>query len=279
MPPPPKPACSNHSAPLPLENQDQDPLLTPTLKRRARMKRALQSAASIHDSDTFPVTPESAGITHVSLVAVKSTDVISQTFKSVPVISESVESTSTFPEIVKSAADISIPAKPTPVTPEPVKPAPVTPDPVKPAPVTPEPFRPAPVTPDPVKPPPVIPEPVNPAPVISKRAKLAAIQSLPVNSKPESTSVIPESVTFRNKLSTTVITQSIKFAPDTSESINSIDRSQDCPITMSSWLPRPVRPVPAPRGTSSPPIGPILPSHPLSFSVVVPQGRDLPGQP
>ncbi len=96
MPPPPKPVCCNHSALLPLSSQDQYPLLTPTQKQRARMKLALQSAASISDSDTFPVTPESTEIAHVSPVPVKLNDVISQTYKSVPVISESVESTSAF---------------------------------------------------------------------------------------------------------------------------------------------------------------------------------------
>ncbi len=45
--PSPKPACSNHSAPLPLSSQDLDTLLTPTQKRRTRRKGVLQSAASI----------------------------------------------------------------------------------------------------------------------------------------------------------------------------------------------------------------------------------------
>ncbi len=212
MPPsPPRPACSNHSAPLPLSSQDQDSLLTPTQKWRARRKRALQSAASIYVSDTFPVTPESTEIPHVSPKPVKSTDVISQTYNSVAVLSESVESTSGLPEIVKSTADLSIP-----VTPEPFKPTPVIRDPVKPAPVTPEPVKPTPVTP----------ESVTPIPVIYKMAKLAAIQSVPVNSKPESTSGIPESVTFtaviqEQVVSTTVITQSMKFALGISESAKS----------------------------------------------------------
>ncbi len=212
MPPsPPRPACSNHSAPLPLSSQDQDSLLTPTQKWRARRKRALQSAASIYVSDTFPVTPESTEIPHVSPKPVKSTDVISQTYNSVTVLSESVESTSGLPEIVKSTADLSIP-----VTPEPFKPTPVIRDPVKPAPVTPEPVKPTPVTP----------ESVTPIPVIYKMAKLAAIQSVPVNSKPESTSGIPESVTFtaviqEQVVSTTVITQSMKFALGISESAKS----------------------------------------------------------
>jgi len=91
--PPPKPACSYHSAPLPLSSQDIDTLLTPTQKRRARRKRVLQSAASIYVSETFPVTPESTEITRVSPEPVKPTDVLSQTSKSVPAISESVEST------------------------------------------------------------------------------------------------------------------------------------------------------------------------------------------
>ncbi|RXN22994.1 proteoglycan 4-like protein [Labeo rohita] len=55
--PPPRPACSNHSTPLPLPSLDQHPLLTPTQKRRARRKRS-QSAASINDSDTFPINQE-----------------------------------------------------------------------------------------------------------------------------------------------------------------------------------------------------------------------------
>ncbi|KAI2644704.1 Alpha-mannosidase 2 [Labeo rohita] len=56
-PPPPRPACSDHSTPLPLPSLDQHPLLTPTQKRRARRKRS-QSAASINDSDTFPINHE-----------------------------------------------------------------------------------------------------------------------------------------------------------------------------------------------------------------------------
>ncbi|KAL0184059.1 hypothetical protein M9458_019755, partial [Cirrhinus mrigala] len=97
MPPPaPKPACSNHSAPLPLSSHDQDPLLTPTPRRRARKKRALQSAASIDDSDTFSVTPESTKITHVPPEPVKSISIKSHPIKYAPVPSEPVELTSAF---------------------------------------------------------------------------------------------------------------------------------------------------------------------------------------
>ncbi len=96
-PPPPRPACSNHSAPLPLSSQDLDPFLT-TQKWRARKKKALQSAASVYDFDTFPVTPESTEIAHVFPEPVKPTPVILDPVKPAPVtpVSQSVSQSDPF---------------------------------------------------------------------------------------------------------------------------------------------------------------------------------------
>ncbi|KAL0186580.1 hypothetical protein M9458_018250, partial [Cirrhinus mrigala] len=95
MPPlPPKSTCSDHSATLPLSIQDQDHLLTPTQKRRARRRRALLSAASIDDSDTFSVTLDSTEIAPISPEPIKSSSVKPPPIKYALVPSESVELTS-----------------------------------------------------------------------------------------------------------------------------------------------------------------------------------------
>ncbi|KAL0175990.1 hypothetical protein M9458_028320, partial [Cirrhinus mrigala] len=76
MPPlPPKSTCSDHSATLPLSIQEQDHLLTPTQKRRARRRRALLSAASIDDFDTYSVTLDSTEIAPISPEPIKSSSV------------------------------------------------------------------------------------------------------------------------------------------------------------------------------------------------------------
>ncbi len=88
-------------------------------------------------------------------------------------------------------------------------------------------------------------------------AKLASIQSVPVNSKPESTSVSPESVTFTTVIqeqvvSTTVITQSMKFTLGISESAESTSvfpESTECTLitqesVKSNVVPQSIRSVP-----------------------------------
>ncbi len=85
---PPESACRDHAT-LPLmSSQIQDPLQSPTLKRRLRRKRAAKSAVSVSESTELTAASEEA--------------ITAEDPRSVPVIHESVQSSPVSPEPVKS---------------------------------------------------------------------------------------------------------------------------------------------------------------------------------
>ncbi|RXN23960.1 proteoglycan 4-like protein [Labeo rohita] len=270
---PPKSACNDHSATLPLSIQDQDHLLTPTPKRRARRRRALQYAASI-DSDTFSVTLESTEIAPISPEPIKSSllamnnpesepdksSVIPQSSELVPAQLKSVPITAEATQITRRKRKAR--AKQAQVTSLAVREGPdlsapnpeILDDPILvPGPVTfSEPLTSQVMPSETVFTHPVmlpeacclsmpvtdkevilkpaseedVSEPANPAQVPSKMARLAAISSASVNSKPKSFSVIPELVNSNTVIQeqvvpTTVITHSMMETPDISESAKS----------------------------------------------------------
>ncbi len=156
---PPESACRDHAT-LPLmSSQIQDPLQSPTLKRRLRRKRAAKTAVSV---------PESTELTAVSVEAITAEDP-----RSVPVIPESVQSSPVIPDPDCNDQPVLLPslsqvpdhlltpikcrsrqrkvAQNTALVSEPVECVPASPGPVESTPVIPELVKPAPVSSEPVK--------------------------------------------------------------------------------------------------------------------------------
>lgn len=192
---PPESACRDDATFPPKQSQIQDPLPSPTLKRRLRRKRAVKTAV--------PVS-ESTELTAVSVEALTT-----ENPRAIPVIPKSVQSSPVIPEpdcrdqpallpslsqvpdhlltprkhrarrksTAQNAASVSESVKSAPVIQEPVQPTPVSPEPIQPAPDIPEPVKSDPVIPEPVKTGPFIPEVAKSAAITFKVVKLNAVNS------------------------------------------------------------------------------------------------------
>ncbi len=105
---PPESACRDHAT-LPLmSSQIQDPLQSPTLKRRLRRKRAAKTAVSVSESTELTAVSEEA----ITAEDPRSVPVIHESVQSSPVIPEPVKSDSFIPEMAKLAAITSNVFKP-----------------------------------------------------------------------------------------------------------------------------------------------------------------------
>ncbi len=100
---PPESACRDHAT-LPLmSSQIQDPLQSPTLKRRLRRKRAAKTAVSVSESTELTAASEEA----ITAEDPRSVPVIHESVQSSPVSPEPVKSDSFIPEMAKLAATTS----------------------------------------------------------------------------------------------------------------------------------------------------------------------------
>ncbi len=128
---PPESTCPDQPTVPPSSNQEQVPLLPPTLKRRLRRKRAARNAVAITMSaESTAVTAEVGKSTPLFPELVENATVTSESVGSVPVIPkpanpEAVKSAPVLPELVESTVVIPESVKSSLAIPKSVKSAPV----------------------------------------------------------------------------------------------------------------------------------------------------------